>query len=50
MDVFAILGFTFGMSAFTFALIAINQVSELKKEVQQLKDHPEGDGRENQRL
>ena len=37
----AILGFTFGM----FGLIAFAQVNELKKEVQQLKDQSENDGR-----
>jgi len=41
MEVFALLGFIFGLSGIAFGFIATNQVIELRKEVQQLKDQLE---------
>ncbi len=43
METMAILGFIFGMSGLSFGLMAFGQVSQLKKEVQQLKGQLEDD-------
>ena len=43
METMAIMGFIFGMSGASFGLMAFGQVSQLKKEVQKLKDRLEGE-------
>jgi methylaspartate ammonia-lyase len=37
MDVFGMIGFTFGIMGFIFSLTVMGQVAELKKEVEKLK-------------
>ena len=38
MDMFGFLGFIFGIMGFVLATTSMGQISELKKEVQKLKD------------
>ena len=44
MEVFGILGFTFGLSGITFAMFAWAQIASLKKEFEDLKKSLEGSG------
>ena len=44
METFGIMGFTFGMTAMSFAIIGWTQIANLKKEVNDLKQQLQDNG------